>query len=343
MKKTLVAMAALAAVSAFAQSSVTLYGRIDNWVGQTRTQLGTAPAVSNIVVNGGGYTGPRWGMRGSEDLGGGLKANFNLEGRYGADDGSAGSDGLFGRQSWVGFSGGFGEVKMGRTTTPMDDYNGTGSAHVAFDIFANQRNTLRGTSAGLGIGLGFDARFSNGIKYDTPNLGGFTAKVHIGLGEGKTGATSGAGASAGNDFGVGAGYANGPLAVNFVHQQDNDTNPSTKAEKFNSLNASYDFGVIAISGAVDADSQDQFKYRGYSIGVSVPIGAAKIGAGYNRATTKVGAAKDDKGTGFGLVAEYALSKRTRVYGGLTEAKTKTSTGAKIASGRAIALGVRHDF
>jgi predicted porin len=343
MKKTLVAMAALAAVSAFAQSSVTLYGRIDNWFGQTRTQAGNAASVSNLVVNSGGHTGPRWGLRGSEDLGGGLKANFTLESGYSADTGAGNSAGLFNRQSWVGVSGGFGELKLGRTTTPMDEYNGTGSAHVALDIFANKRNGLRGSS--VGVGGGFDARFNNGIKYDTPNFGGFTAKVHLGLGEGKTGP----GVAAGNDFGLGAGYANGPLAVNLVHQQENDTNTATKAEKYTSLNASYDFGVVALSGAVDNDSQGtgggvtKETYRGYSIGVTVPIGAAKIGFGYTRASSKVNSVNSDKGTGLGLVAEYSLSKRTRVYGGLGEQKTKTATGTKLTSAREIAVGVRHDF
>ncbi len=355
MKKTLVAMAALAAVSAFAQSNVTLYGRVDNWFGQTSTKVGNGKSVSNIVVNSGGYTGSRWGMRGSEDLGGGLKANFQLESRISTDVG-ANTRNLFDRQSWLGFSGGFGEVKVGRTTTPMDDVNGVGNDHFARDAFNNYRGTLRSDTTvtnnlitGTGIGASFDARFSNGIKYTSPNFGGITGAVHLGFGEGKTGATTGAGSAAGNDFGFAVKYANGPLAVSYAYQNEKDTVKGSEAEKFNSFNAAYDFGAFAISGAIDSDKEGDAKYQGFNLGASMPLGALTLGVGFNQGNSKFRSTKVAKGTGFGLTAEYAMSKRTRVYGGIGDVKTKYDSGFRvngsdrIASERTIAIGVRHDF
>jgi predicted porin len=335
MKKTMLALAAMTAVSAFAQSNVTLYGRVDNWVGQVRTQSGTAPAVSNIVVDSSGHTGSRWGLRGSEDLGGGLKANFNLESGISTDTGALDAGALFRRQSWLGVSGGFGEIKIGRTTTPMDDYTGVGNAHLALDIFGNQRGTIRGELSG-----GFIDRFSNGIKYESPNLGGFTAAAHIGLGENKTATTK-----ATNSFGVGVGYANGPLALGLSYMNEKPSVlPSTKADKHVSFDASFDLGVVALSGAVDLDSlPEKTKYRGYSLGATVPLGSANIGFGYNTGRTKQDGDTIAKGAGLGIVADYSLSKRTKVYGGITQVRFKDGTGVTTDKGRIVAVGVRHDF
>lgn len=124
MKKTLIALAALAAVGAHAQSSVTLYGVVDAFLNKTENKV-TTPTTSTKLsqnkVDGSGLSSSRWGLRGSEDLGGGLAAIFTLEGGFTIDNGafnnnqgSANTTTLWGRQSWVGLKGNFGQVTLGR-------------------------------------------------------------------------------------------------------------------------------------------------------------------------------------------------------------------------------------
>jgi predicted porin len=338
MKKTLVILASLSATSIFAQSSVTLYGRADAWLGNVKNcgSAGT-PCVSNNVLNSGGYTTSRWGMRGTEDLGNGLKANFNLEGGINIDNGSQRGD-LFSRQSWVGLSGGFGDVRFGRTTTPMDDYNEVGSDHVAFDIFANNRPDVRDNLSGEPA-----SRFSNAIKYITPNYGGVRVSAMYGLGEGKTGVPAGAGSRAGDDLSLAVRYSNGPIGVSYAYQLEKNTTSGAPSSKFNSLNAGYDFGSFAVSGAYDFDSTSLGKTRAFSLGASVPVGNFKLGVGINSGKEKVSGVDGKKASGFGIVGQYAFSKRTRLYGGFDEFKVKASTGAQDKKRATLAAGMRHDF
>jgi predicted porin len=111
MKKSIVALAALASLTAVgtaaAQSSVTLYGRMDASIGSERVD-----DVSTTKLYSGNLSTSRLGFRGSEDLGGGLKANFQLEAALTLDDGTTGGF-KFNRASWVGLSGGFGAVRAG--------------------------------------------------------------------------------------------------------------------------------------------------------------------------------------------------------------------------------------
>ena len=146
MKKTLVALAALATVGAtFAQSTVTLYGKID-WevVSKSAHAAGAATVNPGLQVNSAGLSGSRWGMKGSEDLGGGMSAIFDLQGGFNVDNGTtaqcgggsvvnlaacggAGPNGttgasrIFGRQAYAGLKGGFGQVTVGRQYAPYDN------------------------------------------------------------------------------------------------------------------------------------------------------------------------------------------------------------------------------
>lgn len=121
MKKTVAALAVLSAVAgaAHAQSSVNLYGLVDVFVGKSTVKNTTGAVVTNTdagtSLSSGGLNGSRWGLRGSEDLGGGLKATFQVESGFNADTGTSADAGrLFNRTSKVGLSGGFGSVEFGR-------------------------------------------------------------------------------------------------------------------------------------------------------------------------------------------------------------------------------------
>lgn len=122
LRSVVLALAALAAAgSAHAQGSVTLYGLIDTYVEHRNHVNATGDAVWLLgtpagATGSGGMNTSRWGMRGSEDLGGGLTAIFNLEGELSPDTG-AGNANPFSRQAWVGLEGGFGRLLAGRSYT----------------------------------------------------------------------------------------------------------------------------------------------------------------------------------------------------------------------------------
>ena len=130
MKKAILALAALGSLSAVAQAqtSVTLYGIVD--VGIVRESGTLGPSVTKL--SSGIANGSRFGFKGVEDLGGGMTAFFDLQNGFQADTGALGQGGLlFGRQAFVGLGGSFGNIKLGRQYTPIDDLHG------AVDPFIN--------------------------------------------------------------------------------------------------------------------------------------------------------------------------------------------------------------
>jgi predicted porin len=347
MKKTLVAIAALAAVSSFAQSSVTLYGRVD--VGLFSSKSLFNPAVNNVVPpvtaatprvsqtgigngNDVGLTTSRWGMRGSEDLGGGLKANFKVEGRLNVDEGTQNGSRLFNGETLVGFSGGFGTLKVGRVDTSFDDLRGIAVSKNTFD------GAWTPVSDSYGVGLGgYTGRLNNSIKYDSPDFGGISGSLQYGFGENKTPTVS-----AGSTVSAHVKYANGPLAVGFGLQTEK-ANGSATATKHNAISAAYDLGVIALSGGINNTKNGTTKDTDYSLGVTMPLGAAAISAGFASSKSKNAGAANGKGSGFALAATYALSKRTQLYTGLKSTNNKNAANLKTLDNDLFSLGVRHDF
>jgi predicted porin len=112
MKKALLALAVLAAFAgtASAQTNVTMYGVLDMALQHENDGVNSTTALDSGI-----QSGSRLGFKGTEDLGGGLKANFDLEAGVNADTGTSSQGGiLFGRQAWVGLSGGFGSLRLGR-------------------------------------------------------------------------------------------------------------------------------------------------------------------------------------------------------------------------------------
>jgi len=223
MKKSLLALAVLGAFAgaAQAQSSVTIYGIVDTGVTYTskvQTPAGGNNTGSKFAVNSGTIQGSRIGFKGVEDLGGGLNALFQLETGFTNDNGGLqGSDAvtgsnLFRRKSVVGLNGGFGTVLLGRQT----DFADTISAMTAVNDFGgviqnsgSALNRLQGT------------RTNNSVNFTTNNLSGFTGNLMYGFGEtaGKT--------SAGQSFGFGAKYENGPLGLGANYYQSKaGTTPS---------------------------------------------------------------------------------------------------------------------
>lgn len=319
MKKTLIALAAVAATgAAFAQSSVTLYGVADMAVGKSnQAGLGFAndkfQAVASNVLNNGTS---RFGLRGTEDLGGGLKAGFNFEAGLSLATGAGNFSGgnLFSRAANVSLMGGFGEIRGGRSLTPsfysVATYELTGTAN--YSVVANQFNF-----AGAG------PRDSALVMYRSPSFGGLTVDFGAVM-AGNAVYTAGTPAVNKSKSDLGVTYAAGPLAASLAY------NKVSGAKANSALGAKYNFGAFAVAGSYQDPAGAK---KGFTLGVSAPMGPVTLTADLARATA------GGKNTDFLLEAKYALSKRTFAYG--VYMKDGAVTGAK--STNAFAVGVRHNF
>lgn len=307
MKKSLFALAALAAVTApaFAQSSVTLYGAVD--VGVARVKNGSAGSATLLQT--GAINTSRFGLRGFEDLGGGLGAGFYLESGINPDTGTAGAGGaLFNRRSTVSLFGGWGELRLGRDYNPssrntylFEPYVGTSFGSILNFTFA--------PTATLGSGVTTSLRTNNAVAYFTPrNLGGFYGEAMWAPSEGV----------AGNQYAsVRVGYAAGPLDVSYSIGRTK-TATADSFEQSN-LGVSYNFGVAKVFGLYNEHEYGVLQQRTAAISVAVPVGSGEIRALYGINNRSGGAA----GSGFGNSDDskiasagylHHLSKRTSLYG-----------------------------
>lgn len=337
MKKSLIALAVLAASgAAMAQSSVTVYGIADVWFGSSKSEtfdadVGGLVGVRQTKLDSGGVSGSRFGFKGTEDLGGGLKANFVLEQGFSLDTGAA-SDvtKAFNRQAYVGLSGGFGEVKLGNVFTAYDDISG--STNSAFDSALSATNNVF-------LSNGYTSNPTNNIYYATPSFGGFSGAVSYGLGEDKTATTN-----ASNTVSMHAKYENGPVFAGVAYQREKE-GASGNAVKFTRLNGSYDLGVVKLLGSYGRVTENVFdsKTNEYQFGVDVPLSAAlTLSGGYASSKTEVAGTEVLKSSGVGVALAYSLSKRTTVYTGLQNSSSK-SAGVKVAKNALYAVGLKHTF
>ena len=342
MKKSLVALAAMSVIGAVsAQSSVTLYGLADAFVGSER--LAAAGATSNgttqTVVNSGGQNGSRWGLRVSEDLGGGLAAIAQFESGFEIDTGkSAQSSTLFGRQAFVGLKSGFGTVALGRQYGPYDDMKG---------VLSLQGNNLFDATGNGTIGAwkGYAARVDNSIKFQSNNYSGLSFSAIYGMGEDKTVATS-----ASSTFGIGAMYANGPITVGIVHQNDGRARSATngKNETENTLFAgAYDFGYAKLGGGynearVRNNGVTDPKSKEWFLGLSAPLGATTLKAQYARSKQTVAGVSLENDS-IGIDAVYDFSKRTSAYVGYNVTNFDQAAAIADVKNRRFGVGLRHKF
>jgi len=330
MKAPLIAAAALLMLSgaSYAQADVTIYGIVDS--GLVRESGG--PAGSVTALGGGVASGSRLGLKGKEDLGGGLSANFLMENGFNADTGSLGQGGLlFGRQMFVGLSGNVGTVKLGRQYSPY---------YLALRDIADP--FAAGLAGRAGNIMATNTRVDNMINYVTPKFGGFFADLAYGLGEMPGDARKS------RTVGGALGYEQGPLAVKVAHHQLN--NPTATDRTRNTLlTGRYNFGPVegtlgyAVNkGAGSADSRDLI------VGISAPFGANQVLASYIRHDDRTPADRDAHQWAIGYL--HGLSKRTDLY--VAYAKISNDNGATFKVGnatdngsgdKAFNLGVRHRF
>jgi predicted porin len=379
MKKSLIALAVLAASgAAMAQSSVTLYGVADVFLGSKKLNAVTVVngnqlvATNNrqTVVDTSGLNSSRWGLRGIEDLGNGMKGVFVLESGFNIDTGvaaggvnAAGATVLFNRQAFVGLdSNSFGTVSLGRhysayetvrsgflsaqgNSTAFDATNGTqftpanANAVVAFANAAvptAAQATAAATAVNvlgsrIGAWVGYQTRVDNSVRYATPNFSGFTGEVVYGLGENKTATTS-----ATKNVSASLKYANGPIGVALVHAED-ELAAGFKV-KNTAIGGSYDLGVAkAFLSFNRAQYEGVAKQNEWAVGVRAPVGATTLVAQYAQSKG------DDlgKNQSLGLEAQYSLSKRTTAYAAFNQ--TKIEVRSIDLKNSVVGLGVRHTF
>ena len=338
MKKSLIALAVLAAAgAASAQSSVTLYGMVDAYAGSIKDTLSTTSTKINdntSVIGSGGLKTNRFGLKGSEDLGGGLKANFVLESGFSIDSGNQSVAGnQFNREASVGLSGNFGSIKAGRMLNAYDSLRGdfNNSANLNIAVTRDAIKALKGTDT---IGDYTDFQ-SNVVRFDSAVYNGFSGSVSYSAGE--KAATPNP-----NAAGLYLKYANGPLAVGYAF--DREYSSTGVKNKLNQVGASYDFGVAKLVGSyqtVKADTGAKDENKSYQLGVSAPVAGVNLYAGYlNGKLENAAGVEVRKVTGYDLAASYPLSKRTDAYVGYESVKQKLDqTGEK----KLFAAGVRHVF
>lgn len=313
MKKSLVALAALAAVAATgvasAQSSVTMYGKADLWVGKVKGgkfQVGTD-----------GLAASRLGVMGSEDLGGGLKANFNFEQYLNLANGATNNPTAKTGQTWdrqanVGFSGGFGTVKLGKSWNALDDIFGSANSGFYSALSANKvwLNSYTGTAVAQ-------------IYYATPEISGLSGAISSQL--------SG-NAAAGRTSAFHVKYANGPIYAGLGYEND-----AAAGQKGTLVNGSYDLGVAKLMGSYYTSKPTVgARTNSYLLDADVPLsGALTLSVGYANSKVKGGRAD----SAFSIAAGYALSKRTMIYGGYRAENRKSGA----ADADLFAVGVNHSF
>ena len=371
---TLAATALLAcAGTAHAQpavgNGVQLYGLVDNVAGRFTGAIGGVNAQSQSVskVEGGGMSTSHWGLRGNEDLGGGLTASFELSAFFRSDTGAGGrsdalpapvnvaADPFFSRASWVGLSSPtWGRLRMGTIISQL--FLNTINSNAFGDSMTFGPLPLATFTGGV---LGGGTSWTNSLVYDTPTYAGVSATLARSLSE----------VQGGGNVGARIGYANGPLATSLVWQSvkkdpqtfaDGTTANDTTAWQ---LAASYDFDAVKLFAHVGHiqnkgtnTAPQNVGYRVWDLSASVPVGAGRVLAGYAVRKTSDTAAPVPATVAGGNVErriltlgyDHNLSKRTDVYAMLMHDSTQTRTlPAPLrvieASGNSYGIGIRHRF
>uniref|UniRef100_UPI003F49A757 porin n=1 Tax=Cupriavidus yeoncheonensis TaxID=1462994 RepID=UPI003F49A757 len=322
MKKVFAVLAAsVAANVAYAESGVTLYGLADAGVEYINNTGRNGDGL--VRVTSGNLSGSRWGLRGVEDLGGGLKAVLQLESGFDIDTGNSGQSGrLFGRDAHVGLESRYGGVHLGRQQTSMREFG------IAYDP-----NVIADRYGMLSMAPEFGARADNAIKY-VGTFGGLTAQAFYSL---QSNGNEVAGSNVyGGDFGAFLNYANGPFSVGVAYD---DAHVGTPANQAPAIRRASMAGTYAAGAAkVHAGYRVAMAYDGATLPGAQAANAGSnlywLGLAYKLtpALSLTGTAyyQDFRKTGsdpwqFVLTGDYSLSKRTDLYASMSYALNKQNS------------------
>jgi predicted porin len=350
MKKHLIAAAVAAAIAVPAAAQVTVYGVIDTSYGSAnKTAAGTVQSVNSSV-----WATNRLGFRGQEDLGGGLKAGFVIESRFLSDVGepnpalsssAANTFGFAARGAEVFLAGGFGQVRLGKAVG--SDINTLSSG-----IFNNVGNSGGTTTA---------TRPANRVQYITPSFNGLTANLAMATNANDAEETTAADTKeTGKYSSIGFSYTKGALTALVAQaKQDLVASSATTKNEDTGILVRYNFGMADLglryytgetTNAAGAKTVDR---KITAIDARLPLGGALALVGtYWELDDEMAANVDTKRYSVGI--DYALSKRTAVYGLYGKSDNRAGTaGAEKALGTqapvagtdqtAVAVGIRHSF
>lgn len=322
----LATLALLGTSAAFAQSSVTLYGRVNTTVERQKDGDVSKTGLFN--------NSSRWGLRGTEDLGGGLKAGFVLESGFNSDDGSGSgwthaTNGMtFARQSEVNLAGGFGMVRLG---------NFTPESYYATADYVSMHNHDTGSSSDafyydpVWFG-GLSTR--NKIGYRTPSFGGLTLDASVSLHE------RDAALPRKNGYDLALNYNVGALHLGAGYSQAGDNWQAA-------LRGLYTFGQFTVGGYYQRNDEELLGTRNnYRLAGMYTLGASEFHINVGRAS-KWSRTSGSDATQWTLGYNYNLSKRTKVYGYYTRVNNGDNANYNVSNTgddfSSIAVGVRHNF
>ena len=357
MKKHLIAAAVAGALAVPAMAQVTVYGRLDTGYNQRSSKIDGGTDSKANAIGFSAHSTSRFGIKGAEDLGGGLKASFMVEQQIAQSNdtsvlGSTKEDAskpLGGRGMWVGLSGSFGEMRIGKqnqfSKDLRGDYTSSGGSNIIGDPLLGSGGIENGGLAGDFL----DNRFT-GVTYRTPKFSGFQAGV--GLINQKVDVTEDAvkttNSTSGTELMVQ--YKAGPFsaAVSYLDassKEDNVKDESTAT--FAGL--SYNLGVATVYlSYADVEyelKQDDEKFTAdyAQVGVKVPVGAASVFANYTQGSYKAAPGAESRDDdAYQVGATYSLSKRTYIYA-IHGAVDMELTQTLDLTERQTAIGVVHSF
>ena len=375
MKKSLLALALLGAftASAFAEPSVTLYGRIDTGLVYTHKNLdNTAGSTDTFSMDSGVTTGSRWGLKGSEDIGN-AKVGFVLESGFNSDDGTSGQNNrLFGREAQVNISGAYGTLYAGRLGSIASDngtlgYLGDVSAFSSTYGFVGNQQGSTGTAYGL---------YDNTLAYETPTFGGLQGAIMYSF-KGDTQSDDSSIKNARENSGdadrylaAGLRYKAGKAAVVLTGDMTMYGNDAANYGNVDNgysfiLGGNYDFGVAKafakvtyfdnqvnlldsfdlISDSRNLKKAEALKGWGAELGTNVPAfgGNFLAAVGYRDAKDVDDGSYKFKRWNAAVGYTYAFSKRTNVYGLAGYAQEKANALDRKSSGAQVGFGLVHKF
>lgn len=322
MKKHLIAAAVAAAVAVPAVAQVTVSGVLD--VGVFQDKVDGQRGIQN-VRGAGTRSSPVLTLSGSEDLGGGLKAGFTLQGNLGADTGRLGAisgteNKVFDRFAFVSLSGGFGEVQLGKTTNAVD---------------TRQHAAANGFNINLSV-IGGVGKQDNSLRYLSPRVSGLQADLTKVNGEVRTAGDPGVG----DHLIYGINYVQGPFAAGYSVAKVKRATAATNLER-SVIDFAYDFGLARVAVSRNVSERETRVATDSSVDavtVAVPFGGAyRVVLGLHEGKDLVTAGNKATVTTLGL--DYRLSKRTTAYGAYSDTSREGTSALKGATNEAIGTTV----
>jgi predicted porin len=304
--------------AAQAQPSVTLYGRVDLSLAQS------ADAPSSKEIRNGSNS--RIGVRGSEDLGGGLKAVFHLEHRFNADDGTQQSVRFWEGKSIVGLEGRFGRVSLGREENPAFTYGQVVADPWGMDTVASNATIVNGR-----IG---STRYSNTVNYRfTSDSYAFGAQFAEADGNTPIG-----GSADRRPYSLGFAYTgSSPWFLSFGYE-----NPADADDHWGTVTGAYNFGVARLGAFFGSGkSVSAQKVQAYLFSLTAPVAGGELRASYGQLKNKDAASNGVLDKQFGVGYHYRLSQRSTVYADLVNERRAGVPEGWRKTG--YDLGLKHNF